>query len=137
MTTFSIMDVGRTGVGFSRYWMDTIAHNLANVNTVTPGGEEPFRARFVVAQALGRGPFAPNGSGVGVAAVREAEGDPPRAYDPDHPLADADGVVTLPVVDLAGQLTDLIAANRSYQMNLKSVETGREAYQAALRLGQR
>jgi flagellar basal-body rod protein FlgC len=137
VTVFSIMDVGRTGVGFSRYWMDTIAHNLANVNTIAPAGEEPFRARLVVAQALGRAPFAPNGSGVGVAAVREDASAPARSHDPGNPLADADGIVTLPVVDLAGQMADLILANRSYQMNLKTVETGREAYQAALRLGQR
>lgn len=137
MSMFSIMDIGRTGVGFSRYWMDTIAHNLANVNTVNPAGEEPFRARMVSAQALGRSPSAPTGSGVAVGSVQRDAGDPARVYDPTNPLADADGIVTMPVVDMAGQMTDLIIANRSYQVNLKTVETGREAYQAALRLGMR
>jgi flagellar basal-body rod protein FlgC len=137
MSPFSIMDIARTGVGFTRYWMDAIAHNLANVNTITPPGEEPFRARLVAARALGASPFAPNGSGVAVGAVVADGAEPARTYDPDHPLADADGVVTQPVVDMAGQMTDLIIANRSYQMNLKTIETGREAYQAALRLGQR
>lgn len=136
MSTFSAMDVGRTGVGFARYWMDTIAHNLANTNTVRGPGEEPFRARMVVAQSLG-GQITASGSGV---AVRELVADgtePGRAYDPGNPLADADGYVTQPVVDLAGQMTDLIIANRTYQANLRTIETGREAYQAALRLGQR
>ena len=136
MSTFSAMDIGRTGAGFGRYWMDTIAHNLANVNTVNPAGEEPFRARMVVAQSLD-GPFAPTGSGVGVGAVLEQEGQAAVVYDPANPLADADGNVTMPVVDMAGQMTDLIIANRHYQLNLKTIETGREAYQSALRLGQR
>ncbi len=137
MSTFSAMDIGRTGVGFSRYWMDTIAHNMANVNTVSPAGEEPFRARLVVASAIGRGPYAGTGSGVGVRALLEQEGDAPVTYDPDNPLADAEGNVTLPLVDLAAEMTNLIVANRSYQMNLKTIETGREAYQTALRIGQR
>lgn len=136
-STFSMMDIGRTGVGFSRYWMDTISHNLANVNTVNPAGEEPFRARMVAARALGGEPFAPTGSGVAVGAVLEDETEAARHHDPANPLADEDGFVTMPVVDMAGQMTDLILANRSYQLNLKTIETGREAYQAALRLGQR
>jgi flagellar basal-body rod protein FlgC len=106
------------------------------VNTVRPAGEEPFRARFVVAQALGA-EFAPTGSGVEVGAVVEDGRDPTRVHDPQHPLADAAGYVTQPVVDLAGQMTDLMLANRTYQMNLKTVETAREAYQSALRIGQR
>jgi flagellar basal-body rod protein FlgC len=136
VTTFSAMDIGRTGAGFGKYWMDTIAHNLANVNTVTAGDEDPFRARMVVAQSL-RGPFAPTGSGVGVGAVLERGDEAARVYDPAHPLADEDGLVTMPVVDMAAEMSNLILANRSYQLNLKTIETGREAYQAALRLGQR
>jgi flagellar basal-body rod protein FlgC len=136
MTTFSAMDIGRTGAGFNKYWMDTIAHNLANVNTVNPAGEDPFRSRMVVAQSLA-GPFAPTGSGVGVRAVLEDGADAAQIYDPNHPLADEDGLITMPVVDMAAEMTNLIIANRSYQMNLKTIETGREAYQAALRLGQR
>ena len=137
MSMFSIIDVGRTGVGFSRYWMDVIAHNLTNVNTITPAGEEPFRARMVAAQALGSEPFAPAGSGVAVSRVQLDAGEPGQVYDPAHPFANEAGNVTLPVVDMGGQMTDLIIANRSYQLNLKTVETGREAYQAALRLGSR
>lgn len=135
MTLFSAIDVGRTGVGFARYWMDTVAHNLANVSTVRADGEEPFRARQVFAQALGD-QIVPSGSGVAVRAVLTDDSPPVRAYDPGNPLADDQGYVTMPVVDLAGQLTDLIIANRSYQANLKTIDTGREAYQAALRLGQ-
>lgn len=136
MGAFTAIDVGRTGVGFSRYWMDTIAHNLANVSTVREPDAEPFRARMVVAQSLG-GEITPTGSGVAVRALLEDGEDPARVHSPGHPLADADGYVTQPVVDLAGQMADLIVANRSYQANLRTIETGREAYQAALRIGQR
>ena len=136
MTTFSSMDIGRTGVGFAHHWLEAVAHNLTNVSTDTPGDGEPFRARMLVARPNADDRLAPTGSGVHVAEVRSAEGDPPRRYEPGHPLADADGYVTGPVVDLAGQMTDLVLAQRTYQANLQTIQTAREAYTAALRLGQ-
>jgi len=137
MDAFSTLDIGRSGVGFSRYWLDTIAHNMANVNTVRPAGEEPFRQRLVVAREVAGGPHAPNGSGVEVGDLVEDGGDAARLFDPTSPLADAQGYVTQPLVDLSGQMTDLILANRTYQLNLRTIETAREAYQSALRIGQR
>jgi len=137
MSSFSAIDIGRTGVGVSRYWMDTVAHNLANVNTVRPAGEEPFRQRMVVAQEIAGGPYAATGSGAQVGDLVEDDTEAPRAYDPANPMADAEGYITQPVVDLAGQMADLMLANRTLQANLRTIETGREAYQSALRLGAR
>jgi flagellar basal-body rod protein FlgC len=137
VTAFSGIDIARTGAGFSKYWLDTIAHNIANVNTVRAAGEEPFRARLVVAQAQTGTHFAATGSGVGVSGVLEDQADAPRVQDPTNPLADEQGYVTQPVIDMAGQMTDLIVAQRSYQANLRAVETAKEAYQSALRIGQR
>ena len=134
-TTFSAMDIGRTGVGFSHHWIDTIAHNLANINTVTATDEEPFRALRVLARPNPRGPFAETGSGVHLAAQVPDEGDPPVLFDPNHPLADENGTVAGPVMDTVGMMSDLIIAQRSYQSNLRTVQTAREAYAAALQLG--
>ncbi len=135
MTTFSALSIGRTGAGFAHHWVDTIAHNLANVETRTARDEEPFRAVQLAARPNGAEPYAPTGSGVHVAGQFEAEGDAPMTYDPDHPLADEAGYVQLPLVDLGGQMTDLLIAQRMYQANLRTVESAREAYQSALRLG--
>lgn len=135
MGAFSSIDIANTGVGFARYWLDTLAHNLANTNTVLPGDEEPFRARMVVAQQLGAAPFARTGSGIAVRGVLERGGEATRSLDPDNPLADEEGYVVLPVMDLAGEMTDLVVAARSYQVSARVMQSGREAYLAALRLG--
>ncbi|MEX1164362.1 MAG: flagellar basal body rod protein FlgC [Nitriliruptor sp.] len=137
MTTFSGIDIANTGLGFNKYWLDTVAHNLANLNTVLPGDQEPFRARVVIAQQLGDQPFAETGSGVAVGAVLEQEGDPALVYAPEHPLADEDGYVVRPLVDLAAQMTDMMIAQRSYQTNARSMQSSKEAYEAALQIGQR
>ena len=51
------------------------------------------------------------------------------------PLADEEGYVVRAVVDVAAQMSDLIVAQRSYQMNLQVIRSGEEAYQSALRIG--
>ncbi len=135
MTAFSGIDIGRTGIGFAHYWLDTIGHNLANVNTVRSTDVEPFRARMVVAQEIDAPVLAATGSGVGVGAVVADARGPNVVYDPNHPLADEEGLVNMPVVDMAGQMTDLIIANRTYQANARVITGAKEAYEAALRIG--
>lgn len=137
MSSFGAMQIGRTGVGFANHWIDSIAHNLANANTPSAPGEEPFRAQRPVAQATRGGPFADSGSGVHLAAKLLQEGDPTYVNDPTHPMADADGNVAMPVMDMSGQMVDLMIAQRHYQANMRTVQSAREAYQAALRLGSR
>lgn len=136
MSTFSAMDIARTGMGFNRYWLDVISHNIANANTVTSTDEEPFRARYVEAGANGT-EIAATGSGVHVAGTGEDRADAQLVYAPGHPQADEEGYVAQAVVDMAGQLTDMILAQRAYQMNAKSATGAKEAYEAALRIGDR
>lgn len=126
---FDGIDVANTGVGFAQTWIETISHNLANVNTVRSGDEDPFRARLLVAQE--------RVDGVAVGGLREHDGEAAIVHDPTHPLADDDGNVVMPVVDMGGQMTDLLIAQRTYQANLRALSSAQEAYQAALRIGQR
>ncbi len=131
---FTSIDVARTGMGFTKYWMDQIAHNVANVNTTTTPGQEPFRARMVVAMPIGSDSDA---GGVMVADVVEQEGEPALVYDPTNPLADEDGYVAGAVVDLAGQMGDLIIASRAYQANTSVFSQARECLEGATALGRR
>lgn len=135
MNAFSAMSIGRTGVGMASHWMDNVAHNLANANTVRGTDEEPFRAVRSVVQPLDDGPHAANGSGVITTGQVREEGEPILAHDPNHPEADEDGMVSKPIMDTGAQMVDMMIAQRHYQMNIRTVESAKEAYQSALRLG--
>ncbi len=91
-----------------------------------------FQARFVVAQpgngAAGRGRARSPGSSS--ATRRDAS-----SAQPDHPLADADGMVRVPDIDMGDQMVQLMMAQRAYQANLSVVDRAKDAYQAALQLG--
>ena len=100
MGAFDTIDIAATGADASQTWLDAIAHNLANVNTIRSTDEEPFRAMLVYAEesldATGRG------AGTHVRAIVRSDGDPMWVYDPEHPLADEEGYVVRAVVDVAG-----------------------------------
>jgi flagellar basal-body rod protein FlgC len=129
---FAGIDIASTGMGFARYWTETIGHNIANINTVSTF-DDPFRARLVVAQPID--PSAASGGGVAVGQIIEQEGDPAMLYAPDSPLANDDGYVAAPVVDLAGQMSDMILASRMYQANISVLKDSREALESATNLG--
>jgi flagellar basal-body rod protein FlgC len=131
MAIFSALGISGTGVTVHRKWLDAVSDNLANLNTVRPSDQEAFRARYVVAQAVDYG----NGGGVQVGGVALGGAEGRMVYEPDHPLADAQGYVRYPEIDLGSQMTQLIMAQRGYQSNLAVVERAREAYQAAIQIG--
>jgi flagellar basal-body rod protein FlgC len=128
MSMFGSLDIAATGVKLGRTWMDAISDNVANVNTVRPAGEEPYRARQVVAQSLA-------GRGVVASRIVEQGGEPEVAYDPDNPLANEDGYVTRPKVDLSQEMTNMLMATRLYQANLSVMQQARDAYATALQIG--
>ncbi len=80
----------------------------------------------VAAQALN----AANGTDTGSAAVRvrgivESTSDPTERYEPGNPLANADGNVYSPNVNVIEEMTDMISASRAYQNNVEVMNTSR------------
>jgi len=136
---FSALESSRNGLSVYKTWLDAIADNIANVNTVRPAGEDAFAARYVVAEAVDYGGAAAPGIGNGARVQRVAFGsDEGRlVYSPGHPYADAEGMIRVPDIDMNEQMTSMIVAQRSYQANVSVVERARAAYEAALRIGSR
>lgn len=129
MGMFGALDTAHTGMHLGRVWLDAVSDNVANLNTVRAAGEEPFRARLVVAQAR------PGQAGVQVAGIELKGGDPVVVYDPENPLADEGGYVTRPQVDLSEEMTHMLVSQRMYQANLSMMQQARDTYSAALNIG--
>jgi flagellar basal-body rod protein FlgC len=129
MSTFNAIGVAGTGVTVYRKWLDAVSDNIANIDNVTRTSEPAFQARYVVAQAAQDG----NGAEVGGIAYGSAEGR--LTYDPDNPMADTEGYVRRPDIDLGSQMAQMIMAQRAYQANLAVVDRARDSYTAAINLG--
>ena len=126
---FGALDAASTGVTLGRTMMDVISNNIANMDTVRPAGDAPFRASLVVAQAQA------GTDGVEVTGTVEQGGQPDIVYDPENPLADASGYVTRPKVDLTEEMTNMMMATRLYQANLSVMQQARDSYAQALKIG--
>jgi flagellar basal-body rod protein FlgC len=134
MAVFDTLGIAGSSLLVHRKWLDAVSDNMANINTVNPFEQDAFRERFIVAQAVDYG----SGEG-GVRVARAEFGDPEGrvVYEPDHPLANEEGYVRYPDIDMGDQMVQLLMAQRGYQANLAVVERATNAYQAALQLGKR
>lgn len=127
--TFDAIGIAGTGMTAHRKWLDAVSDNLANINNASSTDGTAFQARYVLAQA-GQG-----NSGVYVAGAAFGDAEGRMVHQPDHPLADDDGYVRYPDIDMAEQMGSLIMAQRGYQANAAVVDRARETYQAALQIG--
>jgi flagellar basal-body rod protein FlgC len=134
MGTFGIMDTSSSGLHVYRKWLDAVGDNIANVNTVRPTDQEAFKARYVVAQSVEGGEDG-IGQGAKIAEITFGSGEGRLVHEPNNPLADENGYVRYPDIDMSEQMTHLIMAQRGYQANLSVIERARDAYQSALQLG--
>ena len=134
MAVFDTLNIAGSSLLVHRKWLDAVSDNMANINTVNPFDQDAFRERLIVAQAVDYG----SGEG-GVRVARAEFGDPEGrvVYEPDHPLANEEGYVRYPDIDMGDQMVQLLMAQRGYQANLAVVERATNAYQAALQLGKR
>jgi flagellar basal-body rod protein FlgC len=129
VSTFNAIGVAGTGVTVYRKWLDAVSDNIANVDNVSRTSEKAFQARYVIAQEAQDG----NGAQVGGIAYGSAEGQ--LDYDPENPLADTEGYVRRPDIDLGSQMAQMMMAQRAYQANLAVVDRARDSYTAAINLG--
>ena len=129
MSTFNAIGVASTGVTVYRKWLDAVSDNIANIDNVSRTNQKAFQARYVVAQEAADG----NGAQVGGVAFGSAQGI--LTYDPENPLADSKGYVRRPDIDLGGQMSQMMMAQRAYQANLAVVDRAKESYTAAINLG--
>ncbi|MGV8968420.1 MAG: flagellar basal body rod protein FlgC [Cellulomonas sp.] len=129
MTIFGAIGIASTGLTVHRKWLDAVSDNLANLSTVKKTSEAAYQAEYVVAQSNGEG------EGVSVKGIALGSAEGRLTFAPDNPLADAEGYVRMPDIDMASQMTQLIMAQRGYQANAAVVDRAKESYAAALQIG--
>ncbi|MEO7125505.1 MAG: flagellar basal body rod C-terminal domain-containing protein [Nakamurella sp.] len=131
---YDAINTSATGLTTYRAWIDVIADNIANVNTVKPMNQTAFQASYAEAREIGAGP---DGVGRGVNIVALGKGDPQGdvTFSPSDPNANQEGYVRRPDINLAQQMGDLILAQRAFQANANAVDRSKAMYQAAIQIG--
>jgi flagellar basal-body rod protein FlgC len=138
MSMLRIFDVAGSAVSAQSQRLNTVASNLANVDTVAGPDGKAYKARQVVFQTTLMGNVAQReaSAGVRVSNITEDESPGRRVLDPKHPSADADGYVTYSNVNPVEEMVNMMSASRSYQNNVEVMNTARGLLLKTLQIGQ-
>ncbi|PLC52217.1 flagellar basal body rod protein FlgC [Pollutimonas nitritireducens] len=138
MSTMNIFEIAGSALTAQSQRMNVTASNLANADSVAGPDGKPYRARQVVFQmapVTGQA-YSQSVGGVKVAAVVESGAPARMQYDPKNPLANADGYVAMPNVDVVAETVNMISASRSYQANVEVINTAKSMMMRTLSIGQ-
>lgn len=133
MSLFNIFNVAGSGMTAQAQRLNTVASNLANADSATSTTGEAYRAKQVVFESV---PMDNGTSGVRVSQVVEDQSPFKKVYDPKHPLADKDGYVNMPDVNVVDEMVNMLSASRAYQNNVDTMNAAKTMLLKTLTLGQ-
>lgn len=138
MSTTSIFQIAGSALTAQSQRMNVTASNLANADSVAGPDGQPYRARQVVFQMapVPTQSAPPVVGGVRVAAVVQSNAPARMQHDPSHPLADEQGYVMMPNVDIVAETVNMISASRAYQANVEVINTTKNLMSRTLTIGQ-
>jgi flagellar basal-body rod protein FlgC len=136
MSSFKIFDIAGSGMSAQSARLNTVASNLANADSVSGDPATVYRAKHPVFRAILDATGDASTASVGVAGISQSAAAPEARYDPGNPLANSDGYIYAPSVNVVEEMTDMISASRSYQNNVEVLNTTRNLLLATLKLGQ-
>lgn len=130
---FSIFDISGRAMSAQLVRLNTTASNLANAGTLAGSEAGAYRAMKPVFRTI----MGEQGTAtISVDRVTQSTTNPTKRYEPDHPLADAEGNVWEAAVDSAAELVEMVEIARQYQNNVQVLSTAKGLISETLRLGQ-
>lgn len=148
MSLSSVFHIAGSGMSAQSTRLNTISSNIANAETVSSSIEETYRARKPVFATVFAENLKPNGNpslfaeqeqagkGVQVKGIVEDQSELQMRYEPDHPMANEQGYVFYPNVNVVEEMADMISASRAFQTNVEMMNTAKQMMQRVLTLGQ-
>ena len=129
-----VFDVAASAMTAQAQRLNVVASNLANADSATGPDGKAYKARQVIfsTQAMG----GAENSGVRVTGVVDDPSPMKRLYQPNHPMADETGYVTIPNVSVVEEMVNMISASRAYQNIVEAINTTKTLLSKTLTIGQ-
>ncbi|MFH0945505.1 MAG: flagellar basal body rod protein FlgC [Planctomycetota bacterium] len=137
MNAFRALDIAGSGMNAEQRRMEVVAANIANAHTLRTEQGGPYRRQEVLFRSImkrigGQTDRLPE---VEVSDVVSDMSDFRMVQDPGHPLADKDGYVAMPNVDMIFEMVDLMESMRAYEANVKTAKSFKSMFESALQIG--
>ncbi len=121
--------------------LNTVASNLANADSPAQSEAAVYKSRSPVfasvyhSSLVQAGQHDLTGASVRVQDVIES-GSAVRRYEPHHPLADRDGYVWYPDVNVVEQMADMMSASQNFATDVEVLNNVKSMQQSLLKLGE-
>jgi len=145
MSISNIFDIAGSAMSAQSVRLNTTASNLANAQSAASSTDQVYRARKPVFAASETDSFraafdrqfeGEASAGVKVTGIVESQAPLEQRYEPSNPLANEQGYVMYPNVNVVEEMTDMMSASRSFQMNVEMMDSAKTMMQRLLTLGQ-
>lgn len=144
MSLSNVFNIAGSAMTAQTVRLNTTASNMANADSISSSEADTYRARKpVFALKDVQADHLPDhlqtlvpGQGVDVQGIVESEAPLRMAYEPNHPMADEQGYIWYPNVNVVEEMADMISASRSFQINADIMNTAKQMLQRTLSLGQ-
>jgi flagellar basal-body rod protein FlgC len=134
MSLFNVFNISGSAMSAQSQRLNTVASNLANADSATSANGTPYKAKQVVFSATASA--SPDAQAVKVTKVIEDPSPAKVVYDPKHPLANEQGYVTMPNVNVTEEMVNMISASRAYQNNVETMNAAKTMLLKTLTIGQ-
>lgn len=133
------MNISGTGMAAETVRLNTTASNIANANSVSSSYEDTYKARHPVFAAAMQQATQDQTKGVGVNVLGVVESQKPLQveYAPDNPMADKNGYIYKPNVNIVEEMADMLSASKAYETNVQVADTTKRIFRRVLQLGQK
>lgn len=136
MGLYNVFNISGSSMSAQSVRLNTVASNLANADSVSGNETDVYRSRQPVFAAVMEALNDNQASvPVRVASVVESQAPARREYQPDHPMANALGYVFKSNVNAIEEMTNMMAASRSYQNNVEVFNTSKQLLLKTLNMG--
>jgi flagellar basal-body rod protein FlgC len=135
MSLFNVFDIAGSGMSAQMVRLNTTASNISNADTVSSNTNETYRAKMPIFRSVMSDQMGGSSSKVEVTDVVESNAPLKQMYQPGHPMADENGFVYYPNVNVIDEMANMMSAARSYETNVQIITTSKQLMTKTLSLG--
>ncbi|MGE4499381.1 flagellar basal body rod protein FlgC [Hydrogenovibrio thermophilus] len=136
MSMFPTLDISATGMHVQTVRLNTIASNMANVDSISSNSDETYRSKQPVFKTIMNEETGRPQGGVMIDDIVESEAPAIMEYSPNHPMANEDGYIYRPNVNVVEEMANMMDASRTYETNIEVMNTTKQLLLKTIQLGQ-
>ena len=135
MSMFPGLDISATGMHVQTIRLNTIASNMANVDSISSNAGETYRSKQPVFKTIMDNETGRPSGGVKIDQIVESQAPLKMEYDPSHPMANKEGYIFRPNVNVVEEMANMLDASRTYDTNIQVMNTAKQLLLKTIQLG--